>query len=139
MSEQDKTIVEVYCKKMDIKYNNLLKVCYALIVAILAAGAVQFITFGEVKSQVSFNTGRLNTVWKDYIPTMFLEGFVQNQNYQTEEIVATMEGDKARIREINKKYLDFQKTMINQMIQMRGGTSSATRSIKTEKNIGGSK
>jgi hypothetical protein len=130
MSENDKSIVEDYCNRMDKKYNRLMNVIYGLMIAIVGAGAVQFITFGEVKSQVKTSAKQIDFIGKDYIPTMFLEGFAKNQNYQTEEIVATIKGDHEKIKEINEKYIDFQKTMINSLIQMRGGISNVTRSAK---------
>lgn len=81
-----------------------------------------------------FNEKRLENVMRDYAPMWFLEGLIKNMNYQTEEIVATMKGDKSRIKEINEKYLEFQKTMLNNMIQIRGGITTNVRSYNNKKS-----
>ena len=73
---------------------------------------------------------KVDMMYKDYVPMWFLEGLQQNTNYQTEEIIATMNGNAAKVKEINKKYITFQKTMLNNMAQMRGGYTSITRSVK---------
>lgn len=137
MSEHEKTAIETLLTVMDEKYNQLLKVVYGLVIVIIGAGAIQFVTFGELKSDVKNNIARTDYIWKEFVPTMFLEGFAQNQNYQTQEIVATLTGDKAKVKEINDKYIEFQKTMINNLIQMRGGMSNTTRSIKQSSQNGG--
>jgi hypothetical protein len=130
MSEQEKSIVEQYCKKMDDRYLSLMKVIYGLIIVILGAGAIQFVSFGATKNQVESLQKSVDFVSKDYIPTMFLEGLLKNQNYQTQEIVSTINGDKQRVKEINEKYIDFQKTMLNNFIQQRGGYTNITRGGK---------
>jgi hypothetical protein len=129
MSDQEKGIVEEYCQKMDARHNKLMNVIYGLIVVILGAGAIQFVSFGEVKAQTVAIQGTVDFINKNYVPTIFLEGMQQNYAYQLEEIVATFTGDKEQIREISKKYADFQQAMIKQMISMKGGISSQTRSI----------
>jgi hypothetical protein len=73
-------------------------------------------------------TRRTDYIWKDYVPMWFMDGMVKNNDYKTEEIVATLNGDASKVKEINKKYLDFQNTILNNMIQMRGGISLITRS-----------
>ena len=138
MSETDKSIVESYCAKMDERYSKLMNVIYGLVFVIVGAGAIQFVSFGATKNQVEFNTKKLDFIGRDYFPTMLMEGFAKNQNYQTEEIVATINGDKAKIKEINKKYIDFQNTMITNLIQMRSGMTNVTRGGKSG-TTGGSK
>jgi hypothetical protein len=64
------------------------------------------------------------------MPAMYLEGFAKNQNYQTQEIVATIKGDKEAVKEINAKYIDFQKTMLDNMIKSRGGITNTVRGVK---------
>ena len=77
------------------------------------------------------NSGRtLEIVARDYVPMWFLEGMQKNMNYQTEEIVAVINGsDKELIKAINKKYLEFQKDMINNLAHNRGGYTMVVRSV----------
>ena len=71
---------------------------------------------------------RLDYIWKNFVPMWFLEGMQKNNDYKTEEIVATLKGDDAKVKEINEKYIEFQNIMLNNMIQMREGISLITRS-----------
>ena len=70
-------------------------------------------------------------MWSDYVPVVLLEGMTENSNYQIEEIVATIKGvDREKIAQINKKYYEFQKTMLNVLQKQRGGVAFTTRSAK---------
>jgi hypothetical protein len=132
IKKEDEDIFKCYCEQMDNKYNKLIKVIYGLVIAIMGAGALQFITFGEVKAQVIESKDQLEFINKNYVPTIFLDGFIQNQNYETQEIVATIHGDPEKVKEVCEKYLRFQKTMINQMIEFRGGITPTTRSLQAQ-------
>jgi hypothetical protein len=70
---------------------------------------------------------KISFMWKDYVPMWFLEGMQKNQDFKTEEIVATLKGDKDKIKEINKKYMEFQTTMMNDLIRSRGVMTQVTR------------
>jgi hypothetical protein len=99
--------------------------------AILTAFMAQLIGFGMVKSTVDETKYKVDYVWKDYVPMWYMEGMIKNMNYQTEEIVATIQGDKERVKQINVKYLEFQKTMLSNIVQARGGMSNITRGSQT--------
>lgn len=78
------------------------------------------------------NAEKLQVVYKDYVPMWFMEGLQKNNDYRTEEIIATLKGDVDEIKKINQKYIDFQKTMINNLIIMRGGMTTTVRSINID-------
>ena len=76
---------------------------------------------------------KMERMWGDYVPVVLLEGMVENSNYQIEEVVATIKGvDRAKIEEINNKYSDFQKTMLNILQKQRGGVTFTTRDAAPE-------
>ncbi|MGE5457299.1 MAG: hypothetical protein ACM3RX_02990 [Methanococcaceae archaeon] len=131
MSEHEKSVVEEYCKKMDTRHSLLMKVIWGLLVLFFGAGLIQFVTFGELKAQVKETDEKLQFIDRNYVPTIFLEGMQQNYSYQLQEIVATFTGDENKVRIISQKYNEFQQTMIKQMIGVKGGISSTTRSIKS--------
>jgi hypothetical protein len=93
------------------------------------------------RSDINHNNKLVTQINREYAPMMFLEGLAKNNNYQTQEIVsktgeliATFSkdeklADKYRedIVKINEKYLDFQKTMIDQMMSIKKATNSTTR------------
>lgn len=118
---------------LDKKYNTMIWLVGILLTGFLATGGAMLVSFGSVKATVDEDTKKIEYIQRDYIPFWFLEGMIQNQNYQTEEIVATIKGDNEKVREINSKYVDFQKTMLNNLSKARGGFSNTTRSIKIEK------
>jgi len=95
----------------------------------------QLSVFGAMTANVKNDHKMLNAISRDYVPAWFLEGMYDNMTYQTEEIVATLNGNSEKIKEINDKYIDFQKNMLNNLIKMRGGITNNTRSIKPNKNI----
>lgn len=76
---------------------------------------------------IKLESRKIEWVWKDYVPMWFLEGIQKNQDFKIEEIVATLNGDKEKIKEINKKYLEFQTTMLNDLIRARGGMVQVTK------------
>jgi tetrahydromethanopterin S-methyltransferase subunit G len=127
--EQDKTFAN-YCKEFDTKVNRLVNIIYGLLTLFIAGSLALFVTFGELKAQTNEIERKVEFVWKDYMPSMYLEGFAKNQNYQTQEIVATIKGDKEAVKEINAKYIDFQKTMLDNMIKARGGVTNNVRGVK---------
>lgn len=81
------------------------------------------------RSDIVHDNKKVEVMWSEYVPMWFLEGITQNTNYQTEELIATIQGDQTKVKEINAKYIEFQKTMINNMIKMRGGTTMQSRGI----------
>jgi hypothetical protein len=81
---------------------------------------------------VKENNRKTERMWSDYVPMVLLEGMIENSNYQIEEIVATINGiDKVKIKEINEKYYDFQKLMLNVLQKQRGGVTSVIRNVKS--------
>jgi hypothetical protein len=113
------------------KYNFLMWIVGLTFAAFMGFGSVQLISFGKMKNQLEDTIERINFISKDYVPMWYLEGIQINTNYQTQEIVATIKGDGAKVKDINEKYLEFQKIMLNNFIQMRGGITDVTRSINT--------
>lgn len=114
----------------DIKYKRLMNVIYGLIITILGAGILQFISFGEVKAQVGTNAKLLQFISSDYTPTWYMTGMTELFAIHTEQIGAIIQGNESQIKKLNE---DFQKTikiMQDNFIRMRGGVTDATRSIK---------
>jgi hypothetical protein len=97
----------------------------AIITILLQSGIVAGMAIHNYR--ISNVESKVEIINKNYIPTWFLEGMLENMNFQTSEIVATMNGDAKKIHDINEKYCAFQKTMLNNLIQMRGGISNTVR------------
>ena len=113
---------------MTVKDNSSRNILITALVLIILQGA-NLVGVALNRSDITDNKEKVVTMWNDYVPMWFLEGLTQNTNYQTQEIIATMQGDQAKVKEINTKYIEFQKTMINNMIKMRGGTSLQSRGL----------
>jgi len=138
MSEHEKSIVEQYCERMDQKHSRLLNVIYALIAVILGAGAIQFVSFGELKSQVATTTAKVTTMERDYVPTWYMTGMTKLYTLNTEKIVASVsKKDDSEVKKINEEFLNTVEIMQDNFIRLRGGMTQTTRSVQ---NItGGSK
>ena len=116
---------------MTLKDNSSKQILIAAIITILLqSGIVAGMAIHGIRIDRTEKT--VEIINKNYIPTFFLEGMMENANYQTAEIVATLNGDAAKIHDINEKYIAFQKTMLNNLIQMRGGIANVTRGENTE-------
>ena len=110
------------------KNNSKSLIIVALIMIILQGANLVGVAVNRI--DIVHNAKTLDIVARDYVPLWFLEGIQKNMNYQTEEIVATINGsDKEVIKEINKKYLEFQKDMINNLAHNRGGYTMVVRSV----------
>ena len=133
MSDHEKTAVEQLCETMDAKYNRLMNLVYGLIFVIVGAGAIQFVTFGEVKAQASITQKRTDLIWGDYMPTIFMEGIMKTYSLQTQSIVAKFGGDAEIVRKENEKFDELRSELLNNLQAMRGGMTSITRSIKPNK------
>lgn len=130
MTHETETKVHELCEKLDRRIKAVTWIAGLVISGLLTSIVLNTVSYGATKNQVEINTKKLDFVSRDYVPAWFLEGMFQNTTYQTEEIVATLKGENDKVKEINKKYLDFQKTMLNNLIQYRGGMTNITRSIK---------
>jgi hypothetical protein len=143
MSEQQQQFINELCTKFDEKYHRLVVLFVSIgvvfVSAALIVGATQIAKTAAMEKQIETNTALLKMVSSDYLPMWFMEGIQKNSDYKTEEIVATLQGDKSKVRDINAKYQDFQKTMINDLIRIRGGVTNITRSIHNEQTKGSSK
>lgn len=122
-------------KKAIISLEKTKRSLWKIIFIMITVFVAQLTIFGSLIHTAKDNKDRIDFIGRDYVPAWFLTGMYENMNYQTEEIVATMNGDAAKIKEINQKYIAFQKMMLNNLIQLRGGISSTTRSAKPEREI----
>jgi len=117
---------------MTLKDNSAKQILVAAVITILLqSGIVAGMALHG--KRISDNERVIYNINHDYIPTWFFQGLIENMNYQTEEIVVTMNGDQTKVHEINVKYVAFQKTMMNNLIQMRGGISNTKRSEDANK------
>jgi hypothetical protein len=136
MSEQEREsvdkIVEHYCQRIDDRHRRQSNLIYGLIIAFVGSWAIWFVSFGEVRSEVRRQGAILSIVSKEYIPTFFLEGLQKNYMFYTKEMIARITNNKEELDEIGNKYSQFQQDMTKQMIQMRGGVTTDTRSLKSE-------
>ena len=118
---------------MTLKDNSAREILIAAIIIVaLQSGIVTGMALHNHRiSEVEGTVDRIN---KNFVPTFLMEGIIKNMNYQTEEIVATIKCDKEEVKKINAKYLDFQRTMLDNLAQMRGGISNITRSATIKRD-----
>jgi hypothetical protein len=100
----------------------------ALFMVILQGGLLVTVTLNTEKDKEQER--KIMYMWRDYMPTVFMEGMMKTYAYQTEAIVATLNGDNAKIKELNARYDGLRTEMLNNLQLMRGGPNSITRSLK---------
>jgi len=101
---------------------------------LLIAAIITIILQTGILTGIALNTAAIKRdqeltlmIARDYVPMWFMEGMIKSMNYQTEEIVATINGNDEKIKEINARYIKLQNIMINNIIQMREGMTNITR------------
>jgi len=88
-------------------------------------------------ANVKQNTVRIEKVGRDYAPLWVFQDLQRNNNYMVLEIAATFgagKEDEAKLKELQKKYADFQANVINKIAEIRGGMTTITRSFEPPKN-----
>jgi len=73
---------------------------------------------------------KIEYMWKDYMPTVFMDGMMRTYSLQTQSIVAEIGGDPVKVKVQNEKFDELRKELLNTLQQLRGGPTSITRSIK---------
>jgi hypothetical protein len=129
MGEKEQSDFQCLCEQFDKKIGVLMKVIYGLMTLLLGGSIILLVTFGEVKAQTTENTRRVDYIWRDYMPTIFMSGIMKSYDIQTEAIVGALNGDRVKIKEVNEQYSEFRKEMLNTLQQMRGGNTGVTRGI----------
>ena len=114
---------------MESKNNNSRSLIIVGLIMIILQGA-NLVGVAVNRVDIVNNVEKLDMVFKDYVPMWFLEGLQKNNDYKTEEIIATLSGDKEQVKKINAKYIEFQNIMMNNLIKMRGGKTMIARSGK---------
>ena len=90
------------------------------------------------RSDIKHNYEKVEIMYSDYVPLWLMQGLQENNDFKNREMiiaVTKMNPEKQKeLDQISKKYLAFQKSMLNQMAQYRGGVTIITRSAITENN-----
>jgi hypothetical protein len=118
-----KIVIEAHDAK-----KSFFKMSRILIGSILLAVSIVSVLSWTVKKQGD----DIRFLQKDYVPLWVVNDLQENQNYMVMDIVAQLGGDKKKVEEVALKYTEFQKRVINKLAQTRGGTTTITRSIKSE-------
>ena len=90
------------------------------------------------RADIKHNYEKVEIMYSDYVPLWLMQGLQENNDFKNREMiiaVTKMNPEKQKeLDQISKKYLAFQKSMLNQMAQYRGGVTIITRSAITENN-----
>ena len=86
------------------------------------------------RSDIAHNYEKVEIMYRDYVPLWLMQGIVENNDFKNREMIiaVTKVGSEKQkeLEQISKKYNTFQKSMLNQMAQYRGGVTIITRSIE---------
>ncbi|HUV85164.1 MAG TPA: hypothetical protein VMV86_05595 [Methanosarcinales archaeon] len=87
------------------------------------------------RADIKHNYEKVEIMYSDYVPLWLMQGLQENNDFKNREMIiaVTKVGSEkqAELEKISRKYLDFQKSLLNQMAQYRGGVTIITRSAIT--------
>ena len=107
----------------------------ALFMVILQGGLLVTVALNTEKDKEQER--KIEYMWRDYMPVVFMEGFMKTYSYQTQALIAEIGGDPAKIKLQNEKFDELRKELLNNLQLMRGGPTSITRSIKSSSGDSG--
>ena len=104
-----------------------------LIGSVLVAVSVVSVLSYNVKK----NSEKIEFLGADYAPLWVLQDLQKNNDYMILEVAATFGADKKdteELKEIQKKYTEFQIDVVNRIARTRGGMATIIRSFEPPKN-----
>ena len=108
------------------KMNTVLWMATIAFSAFLGIGALQLISFGQVREQTSTNTTDILRIQKDYLPYFAFEYIVES-NQKLMNLVSAIESkDDKRYQESVREWSDLQQRVVNQAAKnkIRSGNST---------------
>lgn len=108
------------------KMNTVLWMVTIAFSAFLGIGALQLISFGQVREQTSTNTTDILRIQKDYLPYFAFEYIVES-NQKLMNLVSAIESkDDQRYQDAVRDWSELQQRVVNQAGQnKRSGSSSS--------------
>ena len=106
--------------------NTVLWIVGIAFASFLGIGALQLISFGEVRKQTFTNSDDILKIQKDYLPYYAFEYIVESNNKLMNLFAAIDNKDDHRYTELMKEWNDLQQRVVNQAGQNKrsGGTSA---------------
>lgn len=91
----------------------------ALLSTFIIIGVAQLTLSAKTQEMVRQNTEKINKINNDYTPLFVINTIVESNNLMTQEIVGIREADKEKVKEVQKKYAELQKMVINELSNVR--------------------
>jgi hypothetical protein len=114
--------------KLEKRNSIVLKITTSMIILILTT----LIGIGIYIQKANQLRNDVDDIEKNYIPIMFLDGLQKNQYFMTKDLIIQLTGASSEnIDKLTCEYREFQKFMIDQMIDIKKAHSGRTRSANT--------
>lgn len=90
----------------------------------IAVGVTQIILSARLQANLEYTQETVRKINDDYTPLFVMDAIVESNNLMTQEIVGIKEADQAKVKEVQKKYAELQKMVIQQLSTVRGAKSN---------------
>lgn len=86
----------------------------------IAVGVTQIILSARLQENLSYTQEVVQKINDDYTPLFVISAIVESNNLMTQEIVGIKEADQEKVKEVQRKYADLQKMVIQNLSTVRG-------------------
>jgi len=101
------------------KERSISNLLIGLLATFLVIGIAQVTLTITLKENLNHTQQQVQKINDDYTPMFVVEAIVESNNLMTQEIVGIREGDARKVRDVQKKYADLQKLVIENMSRSR--------------------
>lgn len=98
-----------------------------LLSVFITIGVAQITMSVKTAELVKQNTERIRKIDDDYTPLFVMQALIESNDLMMQEVVGIKEADQAKIKEVQRKYAELQKSVINHLSTMRGGKTVGNR------------
>ena len=101
--------------------NRISTLIISLLAVFITIGVAQITMSVKTAEMVRQNTERIQKINDDYTPLFVMQALIESNDLMMQEVVGIKEADQAKIKEVQRKYAELQKSVINHLSTMRGG------------------
>lgn len=106
------------------KLNIILWIVGIAFTAFLSIGAVQMISFGEMRNQTAKNTENIQKIQGDYLPYFAFEYIVESNNKLINILTAIDQKDDPKYQQAIKEWSELQQQVVKQAGQNKRGAET---------------
>jgi hypothetical protein len=90
-----------------------------LLSTFIVVGISQIVLSVKLQENLRYTQELVEKINDDYTPLFVMRTIVESNNLMTQEIVGIKEADQEKVKEVQRKYAELQKTVINELSSVR--------------------